>query len=283
MLYVGMCNLLLGVVGNAAVILVFSKLRTFQGNQCAFYLIIESMSNIGLLIAVYPSRIVTAWFGVDLVLGSLVWCKIRIMLLQACGLCSVYTIALLAIDQYLATNVHYRLRQRSTLKLAHRATLANVCFVVLHSVSFLIFVDIQPSMGCTVYDPIVKRYYSYFYYSFASSAFPLTVTITFSLLAYHNVRHLVRLQLPVVRRRLDRQMTSMTLARVLCLTVCGLPFMLASIAELNVNNSVDNYFQLAIVNLITSIVYTLLYTNFSVSTNVERGDRSDTSCCLVPR
>ncbi|CAF3676024.1 unnamed protein product [Rotaria socialis] len=43
---------------------------------------------------------------------------------------------------------------------------------------------------------------------------PIVISALFSLLAYRNVRHIIRRQTPVFRRRLDRQLTAMILLRV---------------------------------------------------------------------
>ena len=264
MLYVGIFNLVIGLIGNTFIIVVFTALQTFRGNQSAFYLITESISNIALLLGVYLSRILTFLLGFDPVVVSLAWCKIRIMIIQTCGVVSVYAVFFLAFDQCLSTHPRYQIRQRSTLKLAHRLVGYSTVLFILHNITFLIFADIQPTMGCTVYHPLARRYYSFFYYPLLSSSLPMLATIVLSAASFYNVRHLVRLQVPVIRRQLDRQMTAMTLGRVICLFICGFPYLLASVLELNVNNTKENHLQLSIVNMVTSVCYTLLYTNFSV-------------------
>jgi len=153
----------------------------------------------------------------------------------------------------------------SALKLAHRLTIFFICFCFLHSILFLIFVEIQSSMGCTVYNSILKKYLSYFYYPILSNALPLVITVTFSLLAYRNVRRIVRMQVPLVRRRLDRQLTAMVLARVICTIILGAPFICITLYQLNLNNNEDNYMELAIATLIGIILYSLLNTNFAVN------------------
>jgi hypothetical protein len=127
------------------------------------------------------------------------------------------------------------------------------------------FVEIEPSMGCTVYNPTFKKYLSFFYYPVMSNSFPMIVTISWSLLAYRNVRQIVRRQVPIVRRRLDRQLTAMVLARVICAIILGLPFICMTLYQLNLDYSENTDMKSAIVALIGIICNSLLYTNFSVN------------------
>ena len=263
MLYAGVFNLATGIIGNIIMIMVFTIIKVFKGNQSAFYLTVESISNIALLLTLYVSRILTYILGYDPVLVSLSWCKVRAMITQIFGLFSVFTVCFLAFDQYLSTNRRYNWRQKNTIKLSHRLIFFNICFAIGHSTTFFIFSEIQPVAGCVVYNSIMKLYYSYFYYPILSSALPMIITITSSLLAYHNVRRIVRRQVPIVRRRLDRQMTLLTLTRVIILVVCGVPFICVSIYEFNLNT--DDEMKLSIVYLVSSILYSLLYTNFAVN------------------
>jgi hypothetical protein len=265
MLYAGIFNLFFGIIGNISIILVLTTLRVFKGNQSAFYLIVESISNIGLLLSLYLSRILTYILDYDPVLISLYWCKTRTMIIQIFGLCSLFSVCFLSFDQYLSTNLQYHWRQMSTLTLAQYLTVFNICIAMLHSTISFIFTENNSSMGCTIYNSIIKHYFSFFYYPVLTSLLPIIITVTTSLLAYRNVRRIIRRQMPVIRRRLDHQMTAMTLARVILFVICGVPFICISAYEFNINVDADNYMKLAIVNLISSILYSLLYTNFVVN------------------
>ncbi|CAF3720555.1 unnamed protein product [Rotaria sp. Silwood1] len=187
------------------------------------------------------------------------------MVLQAFALYSLFTVCFLSFDQYLSTNVRSSWRQKSTLKLAHLLTSLNVCFVVLHSSTVLIIYEIQPSMSCNVYNPIARRYYSFFYYPILANILPVVLTVTLSLLAYRNVRRIVRLQLPVFRRRLDRQMTAMTLARVMVLIIFGFPYIIISQYAVNLKISGNNYMEIAIVSLLSAIFASIMHANFTVN------------------
>ena len=268
-LYTGIVNLSLGLIGNTLIIFIFATVKIFQGNQCAFYLTVEAISNNGLLLVIYIFRILNNILGYDITLVSLSYCKIRGILSQIFGFCSLITVCLLAMDQCLCTNHRHQWRQMSTLKLARRCTFCNVAFVVLHSSTIGIFTEIRSSLGCTIYQPPIKRYYSFFYYPILNSLLPLLITISFSLFAYRNVRRIISRRVPINRRRLDRQMTVMTLTRVVCLVVLGVPYIASSLVALNVNDSPANYLQLAVISLVISIFSSLLNTNFAVNNRAE--------------
>jgi hypothetical protein len=153
----------------------------------------------------------------------------------------------------------------STIKLAYRLTFVNVCFAILHNIPLLILTEIHPIAGCKVYNTILNRYYSFFYYPIVTSALPLIVTITFSSLAYRNVRRIVRRQMPILRRRLDRQLTAMILARVICLVTLGLPYVIYSLCQLNININENDSMGLSINRLIGVILVSLFYANYSIN------------------
>lgn len=266
-LYAGIFNLTIGIIGNALLILVFTGRRMFRGNQTAFYFIMESISNIGLLLTLNVPKLVTYFLGYDPAQTSTAWCKIQMMIWQAFALFSLFTICFLSFDQYLSTNLRSNWRQKSTLKLAYLLTTFNLYFALFIGITALFTTEIQPSMGCNTYNPIAKRYYSFFYYPIIANILPVVITSTTSLLAYWNVRRIVRLQLPVFRRRLDHQMTAMTLARVMILIILGFPYVIISLYSLNISIDDNDYVKLATIGLLTAVLASLMHANFTVNQN----------------
>ncbi|CAF2684057.1 unnamed protein product [Rotaria sp. Silwood2] len=242
----------------------FTILRIFRGNQCAYYLKIESTTDIGLLLAILPSNIAGYIIGQNPVHISIIWCKIQLMSSYTFGLYSLFTICFLAFDQYLSTSHRQNWRHISTLKLAYRLTYFNISVALLHGILFLVFADTGP-LGCTVYHPTVKAYFSFFYYPILSCVLPFTTSGLFSLLAYRNARRIVRRQVPLVRRRLDHQMTAFALTRVMCILILGIPFIVWSLFRLNTTYHLDNFLEEAILNLSSVITYSILYVNYAVS------------------
>jgi len=262
--YSNILLLFIAMIGNVSIILIFTTLRIFRGNRSAYYLAIESTTNIGLFLAVSPSDIVGYIWGQDPTELSIIWCKIQTMIAHAFGLYSLFIICFLALDQYLSTNHRPSWRQIATLKLAHYLTFFNISIVLSQGILLLVSAKIG-SIGCSIYDPIAKIYFAYFYYPMISGILPLGTSSLFSLLAYRNVRRIIRRQIPLARRRLDQQMTAIALARVLCIVILGVPFIIFSLFNLNMSYSNDDYIKIAIFNFLSVIIYSLLNINFAVS------------------
>lgn len=263
-LYFHIFLLTVGLTSNIALILIFLTVRMFRGNQCVFYFTVESVANIGLLLLSSPSFIYGYIINQDPTFISVIWCKIQSSILHAFGLCSLFTVCFLAFDQYLSTNPRLHFRQISSLKLAHRLTFLNICFVSLHVIPFLLFTVMRQGELCTIYNVVLYAYLTYFYYPILSAAIPLLITVTFSLLAYRNVRRIIRRQVPIIRRRLDRQLTAMVLARVFCLILFGSPYIFYSLYRINLSTSNSSQLQMAIIRLVSRITYSCLYMNFAV-------------------
>jgi len=263
-LYATIFLLIIGLISNLFLVLIFVTLRVFRGNRCAFFLTMESIANIGLLLSNFPSFIYSSTIDQDLASISIIWCKLQSALTQIFGLCSLFTICFLTFDQFMSTNPRPYWRQISTLKLARRFTFFNICFVILHSIPFLAFSQITKTGGCTIKNPILNSYLTFFYCPILSCFISITVCLTFSKFAYCNVRRIVRRQISVVRRRLDHQLTAMVLARAFCLVLLGLPCIIYSLYLFNVSITENNQLRVATASLVGAIAYSLLYGNFSV-------------------
>ncbi|CAF1260427.1 unnamed protein product [Adineta ricciae] len=264
-LYASNTIFVLGIFGNIVNILVFTRLKLFRGNRCAFYLTVESIVNIYLICLVEVLILVSDIAQINLANTSVIWCKLQTTLGQPARLFIGSIICFEALDQYLSTHYRLHLRQLSTFALAQISIIA-VSFVwILQSIPYIIFYDIVPSFGCIITNQSLVYYYSYVYYIFLNGLLPICTASVFSLLAYRNVRHIIRRQLAIERRRLDRQMTAMIFARVIMFVVLSLPYTIFRIYLLNLNGLVIGTIHNAINQLVTVLVNALLSCNFSLS------------------
>ncbi|CAF3926192.1 unnamed protein product [Adineta steineri] len=237
----------IGTIGNLFNILVFTTLKLFRNNQCVLYVVTESIANILQLTTFALLYILPAIHQIDPATSSLFWCKFRGMVISSCTLISFSTICFSASHQYLSTSHVFYLRQLFTIKLTRFLICTSVIISILHNIPFGIFTEMQASV-CVL-----------------SGLLPVLIASVFSFLAYNNVRRIVRRQIPIVRRRLDQQLTAMILIRIIVFIVLTLPYdierMYTYIAKVNQSNQL--YF--AIINLTGSVLATLFNLNYAAS------------------
>ncbi|CAF1183214.1 unnamed protein product [Adineta steineri] len=264
-LYSGCILFTFGFIGNILNILVFTQLRLFRDNRTAFYLTVESINNFIYQFQTISVTILTLTYGDDATQRSLGWCKFRYMLSQILVLTSYYTLCLIAIDQFFSTNHQFRLRQMCTIKLARYITFISICIWIAHGILSGCFYDIQGSLGCVISNPIWQQYISSFFYPVLGGLLPIIITSLFSLLAFHNVRRIVRRQIPIARRRLDQQLTAMVLIRAVIAACFMSPFTIYRIYITKFPVSQNQSMQYAIARLIQSVFLSLINIHFSAS------------------
>jgi hypothetical protein len=256
--------LISGLIGNFCNIIVFGGFKLFRHNQCAFYLIVESISNFALLIVVLPLRIGQFIFAYDPTQSSLIWCKLRQAMIIILPLLSSASVCYAAIDQYLSTNLHVQIRQLSTLKLSHRLIYGTIVILILYSIPFMIFIHIQPGIGCTNTNVAFSYFLSFVHFGVFNAILPITIPTCFALLAYTNVRRIVRRQIPIMRRKLDRQLTAMVLTKVAFFVGTTLPFIVDRVYTLNVPDHGNNLLRVAVEQFIYTITTCIFYVNYAV-------------------
>jgi len=263
-IYISFIILFCGVFGHISNIFVFTHLKIFRGNPSAFYLTAESIVNLLQMLISYPSRIAINGFAYDLTQTSLFYCKLRPLFVETFTLISLSVICFASIDQYLSTNYRPYLQQRSTISLA-KILIISACIIWTgQSIMIASFYEIGASSGCNLYNEFFVNYFAYGYYLIETGILPITISTFFSVLAYQNVRRIVRLQIAIRRRKLDQQLTAMILARVAFFVVIILPYVLQRIYMLIVTMNKNDLIHNAIVQLFDAITSSLFYVNTAV-------------------
>ena len=268
--YFGIAFLVAGTIGNILTILVFLSLRTFRQNSCAFYLTIMSVVNIGQLATGLLTRIMTTGFGIDWTQTSLFFCKFRYFLFPATSLISFTCICVATIDQYFATCSRPRLQQLCNIKLAQRLSAFFIALWALHGIPYLIlferiniFSPDKVTVICATTNTIFVKYHSYFISLCLTAFFQLVLTIIFGILAYSNVRTLNYRTVPLVRRELEKQLTTMVLAQVVINVFTILPF--SAVILISSTTVIVDPTLAAIFRLIATTTILLYYFYFGVS------------------
>lgn len=264
-IYVSFIILFSGVAGHLCNIFVLTRLKIFRGNPSTIYLLAESTINLFQMLIPFTTRIAMNGFANDLTQTSLLWCKIRSVFAQLTTLISLSIVCFATIDQYFSTNYRPYLRQMSSTTTAKTLIIISILIWILHSIPAAIFLEIQPSSGCNLYNQGIITYTAYVYYLVLTGTLPITISTLFAILAYRNVRRIIRRQIPIRRRKLDQQLTAMIIVRVGFLVVLTTPYVLQRIYTYVVYISKENVVHRAIVQLLGAITISLFYLNYSVS------------------
>ncbi|CAF1236769.1 unnamed protein product [Adineta steineri] len=219
-LYVGILLLLVGVIGNAINILVFSKVRTYRTNPCTFYFLMSSIHNMFYICLNLPIRILTDYFAINLAGVSDVVCKIRQFLLLIPSLIPITFSCLAIIDQFLVTSKSNYLRNLSQIKWAHRISVIVILFWSLYGVHTLYFEHIlSDGMTCGTDNPSLAIY-APIYLLGIICGIPVVIMTLFGLLTYHNIRQTIR----SAELHFDRQLIRMTSIHVILVAISLIPY-----------------------------------------------------------
>ena len=267
LIYVGLLTCITGVLGGLLNVIVFLSFHTFRENSCAFYLTIISFLNIGQLLSGYLPRIMLSGFQIDWTQSSVIFCKFRWFHLQTCLLIISTCSCLATIDQFCATYVNPRWQQFANIKIARRLSLIFTCLWFVHGIPYLIYQThmIIPSTNrtiCIITDANFQDYFIYCNTLILTGFLPVVIMVIFGCLAYRNLRKLAFEIVPVVRRELDKQLTTMVLMHVILNVFTTVPYMIIVILSIQPDTNAR-----AMSNHSPSLtaIVCLYYLNFSVS------------------
>ncbi|CAF1086402.1 unnamed protein product [Adineta ricciae] len=194
-----------------------------------------------------------------------IWCRIRTMSSQTFLPFSLLLICFAAIDQFFSTSPIPYLRRRSSPKTSQIYAGVTCCLCTLHSIPAGIFTQSFLGLTCYSVNAVYTDYQLYFYYPVILAFFPMSVASLFGLLAYRNVRHIVRRQVPLVRRRLDHQMTALAFARVILFIVSYLPYIGFFIYWAATPMDPTNYVQMMNLFAAGTVIYSILLLNHTIA------------------
>ncbi|CAF1307339.1 unnamed protein product [Adineta ricciae] len=192
-------------------------------------------------------------FSMNFTSISFLYCRIRGFLVATCNISALLCLSLAVIDQYLATCFRPQWRQYSNIRVARRAiiiiTLVSVCHGLLYFIYFNQLSSINPSV-CMATNSIFYQYHVYGLSIVYGNLFPL-IAVIFGFLAYRNARSLLTRTNPIIRRELDKQLTSMVLLEIGIYACTYTPYsIINAISALNTNREPVYLAQLSLINAI---------------------------------
>jgi hypothetical protein len=189
--------------------------------------------------------------------------------LQVCALISFTCMCLATIDQFLATSLRPRWQQILTIKRAHFVCMLFFIIWLLHGIPALIWYNLVISpktdhVSCSITNTVYLQYFTYFYLFVLAGILSILITVSFGCLAYRNVRQIPYRTVPLVRRELDKQLTSMILVQVVHNFFVVIPYIIVLfiIYTSNLTEQSPNYLTIVSAISITGLIY---YLYFAVS------------------
>jgi hypothetical protein len=268
-IYAGIPIFVFGVIGGVFNIIVFLSFETFRKSSCAIFLTTMAFVNIGQLLMILLTRIMITGFGLDWTETSLFYCKFRNYCLQVCALTSYTCMCLATIDQYMATSFYVHWQQYFNIRKAYISCAISFIIWLIHGIPSLVSFNLDfnqqtGTIGCVITSPAFQQYYSYVYVLILAGILPILINIIFGSMAYWNVRQIPYRTVPLVRRELDKQLTTMVLIQVIYKTFVVLPYVIVLfiIFTMKLSNPYIDLAELNFMNFITGMIY---YLNFAVS------------------
>jgi hypothetical protein len=268
-IYCGTPVFVAGVVGGFLNTIVFLSLRTFRQSSCAFYLTIMSIFNVFTLCFGLSQLVFPALSGFDGTVTSLFYCKFRFYFDVVAIEISMTCFCLATIDQYFATCSRPRWQQFCNIKLAQRIVIIIVIFWVLHGIPFLVYLNHVTSpttnqVTCTNTNYIFEQYRTFIFILVLIGYLPIVIVALFGLMAYRNVQQIAYRTVPLVRRRLDQQITVMVLVQVVVYIFTLLPFTTVNAVATSKSHILDSVSQEKL-QFAKTVTLILSYITFAVS------------------
>ncbi|CAF3635944.1 unnamed protein product [Rotaria sp. Silwood1] len=205
-------------------------------------------------------------FNIDWTRNSLFYCKFRTYAFQVTTMISFTCICLATIDQYFATCSRIRWQRWCHIKIAYRIIIFAIFIAIIEqSPCLFLYEHIKISTTniiiCTITNEFFIQFNTYFNYLIIGNILPYLITFSFGLMAYRNIKEINYRTVPLVRRELDKQLTTMVLIQVIYTFFSILPSMI--IYLILAYGNIQDLVLIAQLRLIYAIMTCLYYSYFA--------------------
>ncbi|CAF1095498.1 unnamed protein product [Adineta steineri] len=219
-IYAGSFLFLLGFSGNLITIYLF---RTTRHTPITFILIILSIVNCISLIVGLLNRVLVAIVGIDPILLSPIWCKLRVYLGQTTVLICQSCACLASINCFLSTCRLIRWRRLVSLSISRQCIFILVIFWILHGLFNPCLTKLITATGksstCSLTNLIASNYTAFFLRPVLVGIFPICILSVFGLLTHRNLQQLRH------KRRFEQQpICKMLLLQMIAYVLGTLPY-----------------------------------------------------------
>ena len=117
----------------------------------------------------------------------LVFCKLRIYLLQSSSMMYRWALSMACFDRLALSSTSIRLRRWATTEVARRAVVGIICIWLVLPIHGLIFYHLKQG-GCSIYENQAAALYHSTFTTLFGSLLPVTIMVTCAILIYRNLR-----------------------------------------------------------------------------------------------
>jgi len=135
--------LIFGTISCLCNFLTFTS-RKLRQNSCAFYFLCSSIFELLSITFGLITRLYADHFGGNLQNTNRFYCKFRAYFVSSIPLISTYFVLLSAIDRYMSSSIHARLRSFSQIKIAYRLFIIVIIIGLISCSHILISYDLRP-------------------------------------------------------------------------------------------------------------------------------------------
>ncbi|CAF1362408.1 unnamed protein product [Adineta steineri] len=254
----------IGFISNFSNMIIFFGVKTFRQSPSTFYIMGQSITNIGALIMILLQSIPSTSGS-----ASSVSCKLTMYFTQVTAPAAMSFLWLSAFDRWACTSRSTRIRKLSSNHIASRLFLFPFVFWSLICIPYFLFCDLAPStFNCVYTNEVFAQVSLYFLDPIVAAIFPLIILIIFGILTYQNIFGVTRVHQDLDRTRLsitrlstwEQQMTKMMISQTLLTILCTLPraiffiYIMAIINEIAMK-SVDELEIIYFMNQLTAFIF----------------------------
>ncbi|CAF1173584.1 unnamed protein product [Adineta ricciae] len=201
-------------------------------------------------------------FKINWANASVTYCKFRAFYVQTCIMISLSCMCLATVDQFLATQSNALWHRLNNIKVARSVVTGIAVCVITYCIPLLVYYGhtTSSSTGQAICDITNNVFASYRIFStpFLIGFIPLLIMSIFGLLAYWNVQRIAYRTIPLVRRELDKQLTSMVLIQIFYNVLAITPVLIVGLYYFILDKTLDTCSK-TILNILLNLLTVIYY------------------------
>ena len=246
--YLGLIMVVIGTIGNVCNIVVFTRLGPLSNLASSSLLVAAFIGSQFVLSTGVLSRVIFGFSGVDPLVSSIIWCKIRYVLGPLGGITALTCISLASVERYLITSRQINRHRWITVQRARYMILITIFIWLIPLIPNAIYYT-SPSCAITnsvfiVFSPIFSL--------IAYSTIPLVVLAVFCILTWFNLQSISARAIRIDRTQY--QVNKMMIAQICVVLFTSIPNVILQTYSLATRNTVKTTLRQAQEGLLIAIL-----------------------------